>query len=105
MSTHGTGFLPELNDGSGVLARAPSAPNAPNAPNAPSRDDRDSLLDAAIKAGKFRESRRAHYAAMYDKDPKATTRLISSFAAGAVPSSKAKRSGTGTGTGLLPELD
>jgi hypothetical protein len=91
MTNHGTGFLSELNDGGSVPARAPSAPT----------NDKESLLDAAIKAGKFAESRRAHYAAMYDKDPKATTRLISSFAAGAVPSSKAKRSGTG----LLPELD
>jgi hypothetical protein len=85
MTNHGTGFLSELNDGGSVPARAPSAPT----------NDKESLLDAAIKAGKFAESRRAHYAAMYDKDPKATTRLISSFAAGAVPSSKAKRSGTG----------
>jgi hypothetical protein len=63
--------------------------------------DKDRLFDEAVKAGKFSESRRAHYAAMYDKDPEATTRLISSFAAGAVPPSKAGR----RGTGLLPELD
>jgi hypothetical protein len=77
----GTGLLPELESTRGTAA------------------ERDSLLDAAMRAGKFSEKRRAHYAAMYDKDPKSTRRLIDSLAG--VPQSQPASE---RGTGLFPEL-
>jgi hypothetical protein len=38
--------------------------------------ERDRILDAAIRAGKFREDRRAMYATMYDADPKGAKAII-----------------------------
>jgi hypothetical protein len=51
----------------------------------PSPNERDRLINAAIAAGKFPESRRAHYARLYDAQPQATARFIDTLAAGVVP--------------------
>lgn len=60
--------------------------------------DKATVIEAAIKAGKFPPSRRAHYAALYDKNPEGTVRLINRLTAVIPP-------GRSAGTGLLPELD
>ena len=52
---------------------------------------RELLLNSSIAAGRFPESRRAHYAALYDASPKEAQRVIASITpvasvgAGAVP--------------------
>lgn len=85
MTAEGTRLLPEL-------ATASATSRAKNS-------DRDDLLDAAVKAGKFSALRRGHYAAMYDRHPDGTRRLIHRLKAGAVRSER----GAAT-TGLLSEL-
>lgn len=62
---------------------------------------RDRLLDGAIKAGKFGESRRAYYAALYDRDPEGTSALVAKLASGVAITSGPAPSG---GTGLFKEL-
>lgn len=46
---------------------------------------RERLLDAAVASGKFGEERRAHYGAMYDRDPLAAAATIGALAAPVVP--------------------
>src|SRR5918992_5616014 len=46
---------------------------------------REQVLNAAIAAGKFPESRRATYAAMYDRNPAYTEQVLATLAAGVAP--------------------
>lgn len=46
---------------------------------------RDSLIESAIKVGKFGPSRRDHYAARFDTDPDSTQRAIERMKPGVVP--------------------
>lgn len=41
---------------------------------------REYVLDTAVAAGKFAESRRAHYRQMYDRDPAGTEQLLAALA-------------------------
>jgi len=47
--------------------------------------DRDTILEGAIKAGKFPPSRREHWQKLYDADPDGTRAQIDRLAAGLVP--------------------
>lgn len=51
-------------------------------------EDRDKFLSDAVQAGKFPRSRKAHYASLYEKDPKGTRAFIDQLAAGAIPVSE-----------------
>lgn len=46
---------------------------------------RDQLIGAAIQAGKFPESRRAHWQAVYDADPTGTEQTLALLAPGLIP--------------------
>lgn len=46
---------------------------------------RTEVINAAIAAGKFPESRRAHYERLYDRDPAGTERHIAKLAAALAP--------------------
>jgi hypothetical protein len=50
---------------------------------------RDAVLGDAIRAGKFSEARRDHYALMYDSDPAGTEAAIEIMAGGLVPAGAA----------------
>lgn len=49
------------------------------------KTDRDSVLDGAVRAGKFPLARRGHYEAMLSADPVGTESLIMSLEPGLVP--------------------
>jgi hypothetical protein len=103
--TEGTGwFREELTDS--------PAPNAPARTFEPAQTfpaakgnvaipaERDAFLSEAIRAGKFTEKRRAHYAALYDKDPVGTRELVASFASAPTaeqPEGKGWQATEGTG--------
>jgi len=80
MTAGGTGLLPELR--------------------APGDSAHSRLLDKAIKAGKFSEARRGHYAALLARDPSGTKRLIAKL----TPVAAIPRRCEAHGTGLLREL-
>ncbi len=63
--------------------------------------DNGRLLDEAIAAGKFPASRRAHYAAMLDRDPARTRALIAVMAA--VPEAGLSPAAAGRPEGAGPE--
>ena len=49
--------------------------------------ERDTILAAAIKEGKFAQSRLDHFQALWDRDPDGTRKLVASLAGGLVPMS------------------
>jgi hypothetical protein len=52
---------------------------------AQAKRDKDTVLDGAIRAGKFPPSRRPHYEKLYDADKEGTVSLLASLAANTIP--------------------
>src|SRR5688500_13406186 len=91
----GTGLFPELNR---QQQRAQATRPTGGSPRA-----RDRGISAAIKADRTPESRRAHYAALYDADPKGTAALLALSTP--IPGLNASPPPPESeGTGLLKEL-
>ena len=79
--------------GTGWFGTRPiEAPKAPVS-NVAAPTEREAFLDEAIKAGRFTEKRRDHYAALYDRDPLGTRKLVAALQAG--PGAPASGQGTG----------
>lgn len=83
--------VPELPDGVSVIdtAQLEELVSAAAAGRS-ARDEldgkaRDDVLTAAVKAGKFPPARKAHWAALWDKDPEGTKASIAGLAAGLLP--------------------
>lgn len=84
--------LAELPEGSVVLDEAQvaelvsAARSGAEAHAILAAQDRDRVLDAAVRAGKFPPARRAHYIAMWEKDPDGTREHVEkTLAAGLIP--------------------
>lgn len=57
--------------------------------------ERDSIIDRAIRRGKFAPSRRSHYAALYDSDPQGAIKQITAMADDVIPVEARGNAGSG----------